>query len=171
MTTRYVFHIGDKVMYRVHTRKPYLLMEVLEDVDTNDPHERVGIRYLTKPDKIVYLEVADLVLAIEKEDGSYEAVKAEPVDESIFESIPTEDYYKVPVPREMARFLDQYKALDIDSLDTIIDAWLESNYWDEYMESRASALLRWDYLLVDAVRKGYTISKVFDKDYMEEYYL
>lgn len=24
---------------------------------------------------------------------------------------------------------------------------------------------------VDAVRKGYTISKVFDKDYMKEYYL
>ena len=171
MTTRYVFHTGDKVMYRVHTRNPYLLMEIAEEVDTNDPHERVSVKYLTMPDKIVSPEVADLVLAIEKEDGSYEAIKAEPVDESIFESIPTEDYYKVPVPRDMARFLDQYKALDIDSLDTIIDAWLESNYWDEYMESKASAHLRWDYLLVDAIRKGYTISKVFDKDYMEEYYL
>lgn len=92
-------------------------------------------------------------------------------EENIFGIAPPDDYHKVPVPREMARFLDQYKALDIDSLDTIIDAWLGSPYWDEYMESRASALLRWDYLLVDAVRKGYMISKVFDKDYMEEYYL
>lgn len=171
MTTRYVFHTGDKVMYKVHTRNPYLLMEIAEEVDTNDPHERVSVKYLTMPDKIVSPEVADLVLAIEKEDGSYEAVKAEPVDESIFESLSTEDYHKVPVPRDMARFLDQYKALDIDSLDTIIDAWLESPYWDEYMESKASEHLRWDYLLVDAVRKGYTISKVFDKDYMKEYYL
>ncbi len=171
MTTRYVFHKGDKVMYRVHTRKPYLLMEVLEDVDTNDPHERVRIKHLKMPDKIVSQEVGDLVLAIEKGAGRQAAIKNEPLDESIFESIPTEDYYKVPVPREMARFLDQYKALDIESLGTIIDAWLESPYWDEYMESKASDHLRWDYLLVDAVRKGYTISKVFDKDYMEEYYL
>lgn len=92
-------------------------------------------------------------------------------EENIFGIAPPEDYHKVPVPREMARFLDQYKALDMESLGTIIDAWLESPYWDEYVESKASDHLWWDYLLVDAVRKGYTVSKVFDKDYMEEYYL
>ena len=171
MTKRYVFHIGDKVSYRFDTVEPYLLLEVLEEIDTNNPHERVSIKYLTMPDKIVYQEVADLVLATEKEDGRQAATKNEPLDESIFESMPTDNYHKVPVPREMARFLEQYKALDIESLGTIIDAWLESPYWDEYMESKASDHLRWDYLLVDAVRKGYTISKVFDKDYMEEYYL